>query len=77
MTKIAVAFTVFFLWVSNVQAQTSFFAGKTIRIIVGLPAGDVYDIYARISGRAHGKVYSRKSQHHRSKHARRIHHDRR
>jgi tripartite-type tricarboxylate transporter receptor subunit TctC len=47
MMKIAVAFTFFFLGASNVQAQTSFFAGKTIRIIVGLPAGDVYDIYAR------------------------------
>ena len=48
MKKIAFAFMFFFLCVSSVQSQTSFFAGKTIRIIVGLPAGDVYDIYARI-----------------------------
>jgi tripartite-type tricarboxylate transporter receptor subunit TctC len=55
MKKIAVAFTFFFLWVSNVQAQTQFFAGKTIRIIVGLPAGDVYDIYARVLAENMGK----------------------
>jgi tripartite-type tricarboxylate transporter receptor subunit TctC len=55
MKKIAVAFTFFFLWVPNVQAQTQFFAGKTIRIIVGLPAGDVYDIYARILAEHMGK----------------------
>jgi len=30
------------------QAQSSFFEGKTIRIVVGLPAGDVYDLYARM-----------------------------
>ena len=47
MKKIAIAFTFFFLWVSNVQAQTQFFAGKTIRIIVGLPAGDVRHLCAR------------------------------
>ena len=55
MKKIAVAFTFFILWVANVQAQTQFFAGKTIRIIVGLPAGDVYDIYARILAEHMGK----------------------
>ena len=32
------------LRVLNVEAQSSFFEGKTIRIIVGLPAGDVYDL---------------------------------
>jgi tripartite-type tricarboxylate transporter receptor subunit TctC len=32
----------------DLQAQNSFFAGKTIRIVVGLPAGDVYDLYARM-----------------------------
>mgnify|MGYP001579773984 CR=1 FL=1 len=30
------------------QAQEPFYQGKTIRIVVGLPAGDVYDIWARI-----------------------------
>ena len=55
MKKIAVAFTFFFLLVSDVQAQPQFFAGKTIRIIVGLPAGDVYDIYARVLAENMGK----------------------
>ena len=55
MKKIAVAFTFLFLGVSNVQAQTQFFAGKTIRIMVGLPAGDVYDVYARILAEHIGK----------------------
>jgi len=31
----------------GVQAQ-AFYAGKTIRFVVGLPAGDAYDLYARI-----------------------------
>lgn len=41
-----------FLWwlvcTSQLHAQTSFFEGKTIRIIVGLPAGDAYDLYPRM-----------------------------
>jgi tripartite-type tricarboxylate transporter receptor subunit TctC len=35
--------------VSKACAQTTpFFQGKTIRIVVGLPAGDVYDLWARL-----------------------------
>jgi tripartite-type tricarboxylate transporter receptor subunit TctC len=37
------------------SAQGSFFAGKTIRIVVGLPAGDAYDIYARMLATYMGK----------------------
>ncbi len=37
------------------SAQDSFFAGKTIRIVVGLPAGDAYDIYARMLATYMGK----------------------
>jgi tripartite-type tricarboxylate transporter receptor subunit TctC len=40
---------------SSVHAQTSFFEGKTIRIVVGLPAGDVYDLYARMLADHMGK----------------------
>ena len=54
MRKIA-GFALFLLWTANLQAQTPFYAGKTIRIIVGLPAGDVYDIYARILAEHMGK----------------------
>ena len=28
----------------NLQVQTPFFEAKTIRIVVGLPASDVYDV---------------------------------
>ena len=40
---------------TQLNAQTSFFEGKTIRIIVGLPAGDAYDIYARLLATYMGK----------------------
>jgi tripartite-type tricarboxylate transporter receptor subunit TctC len=45
----------FLLWASNLQAQVPFYAGKTIKIVVGLPAGDVYDLYARILADHMGK----------------------
>ncbi len=41
--------------VSNLQAQSPFYEGKTIRIVVGLPAGDVYDLYARMLAEHMGK----------------------
>jgi tripartite-type tricarboxylate transporter receptor subunit TctC len=41
--------------VPNLQAQGSFYDGKTIRIVVGLPAGDVYDLYARMLAEHMGK----------------------
>lgn len=34
-------------WTSRVQAQAPFYEGKTISIVVGTKAGDVYDLYAR------------------------------
>ena len=54
MKKFA-SFAFFLLWVSNLQAQVPFYAGKTIKIVVGLPAGDVYDLYARILADHMGK----------------------
>jgi tripartite-type tricarboxylate transporter receptor subunit TctC len=38
----------FFFGVSNLRAQAPFYEGKTIRIVVGLPAGDAYDLYSRM-----------------------------
>ncbi len=38
-------------WTRFVQAQESFFKGKTIRIVVGFSAGGGYDIYARAIAR--------------------------
>lgn len=39
---------VFLLGVSSVEAQSDFFKGKTIRIVVGASAGAVSDLYARV-----------------------------
>jgi len=39
----------------DVRAQTPFYQGKTVTIIVGSAAGTVYDIYARLMGRYVGK----------------------
>lgn len=37
-------------WASALEAQTPFYQGKTITIVVGTKAGDVYDLYARLIG---------------------------
>jgi tripartite-type tricarboxylate transporter receptor subunit TctC len=42
----ALAFAV--LWHSGATAQSPFYQGKTITIIVGTKAGDVYDLYPRL-----------------------------
>jgi tripartite-type tricarboxylate transporter receptor subunit TctC len=36
------------LWGFDLQAQTPFYQGKTVTIIVGTKAGDVYDLYPRL-----------------------------
>src|ERR671914_1223034 len=55
MKSLFMGFLFLFFGVVNLQAQVPFYAGKTIRIVVGLPAGDVYDIYARILAEHMGK----------------------
>ena len=35
---------------SNIGAQTPFFQGKTIRFVVGYPAGSTHDLWARVLG---------------------------
>ena len=42
-------------WSGNVYAQTSFYQGKTIRVIVGSSAGGGYDLWARLTGLYLGK----------------------
>ena len=37
-----------FAFVRDINAQAPFYQGKTITIIVGTKAGDVYDLYARL-----------------------------
>jgi tripartite-type tricarboxylate transporter receptor subunit TctC len=49
-TKIMLAFPLLLLWTSNAIAQSSFYEGKTIRIIVGYPAGTTHDTWARLAG---------------------------
>lgn len=49
MKKTAFAL-LFFLWASALEAQTPFYQGKTITVVVGTKAGDVYDLYARLIG---------------------------
>lgn len=46
---------VLFLLCPSVWAQTPFYQGKTITVIVGNPAGDVYDLYARALSQYMGK----------------------
>jgi tripartite-type tricarboxylate transporter receptor subunit TctC len=36
------------MWTATVEAQTPFYQGKTVTIIVGTKAGDVYDLYPRL-----------------------------
>ncbi len=55
MNNVALAFLILVLSAGRLSAQGSFFEGKTIRIIVGLPAGDAYDIYARMLATYMGK----------------------
>ena len=40
---------------SELNAQSSFYQGKTIRIIVGYLAGDNHDLWARAYGRFMGR----------------------
>ncbi|HET7910255.1 MAG TPA: tripartite tricarboxylate transporter substrate-binding protein [Nitrospira sp.] len=55
MKRFMIGFLFVLLGAVDLQAQPSFFEGKTIRIVVGLPAGDVYDLYARMLADHMGK----------------------
>lgn len=48
MRHFLVALAAVFLWCSGANAQTPFYQGKTITIVVGTKAGDVYDLYPRM-----------------------------
>ena len=47
--KTLLALFLFSLWSHDVVAQTSFYEGKTVKIIVGYPAGTTHDTWARLS----------------------------
>src|SRR3954468_17631453 len=49
MKRSVICFLLLFVgWVSTAAAQTPFYQGKTVTIIVGTKAGDVYDLYPRL-----------------------------
>jgi tripartite-type tricarboxylate transporter receptor subunit TctC len=48
MKRAALALLCLLLWTFNVHAQTPFYQGKTIRVIVGTPAGNLYDLWGRL-----------------------------
>src|SRR2546422_10773017 len=48
MKRIAFWLLLFLAWNSEVGAQAPFFQGKTIRIIVGYPAGSAHDLWGRL-----------------------------
>lgn len=43
------------LWISSAFAQTPFYQGKTIRVIIGTPPGNLYDLWARLIAEHMGK----------------------
>ena len=55
MKIIALASFLSLAFLSQLPAQTHFYEGKTIKIVVGLPAGDAYDLYARMLATYMGK----------------------
>jgi tripartite-type tricarboxylate transporter receptor subunit TctC len=46
------------LWTSNLSAQTAFYEGKSIRIVVGFSPGAAYDVWARLMAQHWGKFIS-------------------
>jgi tripartite-type tricarboxylate transporter receptor subunit TctC len=48
MRKLLVSLLMLGLLGASAQAQTPFYQGKTINIVVGTKAGDVYDLYPRL-----------------------------
>jgi tripartite-type tricarboxylate transporter receptor subunit TctC len=48
MRKIVFSFLLALAFASSLEAQTSFYEGKTIRIIVGFSPGAAYDVWARL-----------------------------
>lgn len=48
MKKIIFWFLVFLVWVPDGRAQAPYFEGKTIRIVVGYPAGSAHDQWGRL-----------------------------
>ena len=69
MKKALLGFLMTLTGAANAPAQTPFYQGKTITIVVGYQAGDGYDIWARLLAAHMAKTHSGQSRHHRSKYA--------
>ena len=50
MKNIGFLLFVLTVWNSQTAAQTPYFQGKTIRFVVGYPAGSTHDLWARLVG---------------------------
>lgn len=48
MRKTGIGFLLILFWAAELFAQTPYYQGKTIRIIVGYPAGSAHDLWARL-----------------------------
>ena len=48
MKKLSMVILICLIWSSEAFAQAPYFQGKTIRIIVGYPAGSAHDLWARL-----------------------------
>ena len=55
MKTVIFALSFFLAWISEVHPQPAFYQGQTIRIVVGVPAGDVYDLWSRLIAAHIGK----------------------
>lgn len=48
MKKLSMVILICLIWSSEAFAQAPYFQGKTIRVIVGYPAGSAHDLWARL-----------------------------
>ena len=48
MKRLYVAFFCLCFWPFAADAQAPFYQGKTIKVIVGTPPGNLYDLWARL-----------------------------
>src|SRR5438445_12921104 len=48
MKPVGLFLLVLFVWSSEISAQTPYYQGKTIRLVVGYPAGSAHDIWTRL-----------------------------
>lgn len=58
MRMLVLAMLLCLIQATQLNAQASLFEGKTIRIVVGLPASDAYDLYPRMLANYMGKYIS-------------------